>query len=92
MDGEISHRNFAKIALFSRVVIYIYICIMHVHSLWLCLTVYGPMDCSPSCSSVHGDSPGKNTGVGFHALLITVSRVERKKVLTISSVQITFDH
>ena len=27
------------------------------------------MDCSPSGSSVHGDSPGKNTGVGCHALL-----------------------
>ena len=26
-------------------------------------------DCSPSGSSVHGDSPGKNTGVGCHALL-----------------------
>ena len=24
---------------------------------------------SPSCSSVHGDSPGKNTGVGCHVLL-----------------------
>ena len=29
----------------------------------------GPMDCSPPGSSVHGDSPGKNTGVGCHALL-----------------------
>ena len=28
-----------------------------------------PMDCSPPGSSVHGNSPGKNTGVGFHALL-----------------------
>ena len=27
------------------------------------------MDCSPSRSSVHGNSPGKNTGVGCHALL-----------------------
>ena len=27
------------------------------------------MDCSPAGSSVHGDSPGKNTGVGCHALL-----------------------
>ena len=27
------------------------------------------MDCSPSGSSVHGDSAGKNTGVGSHALL-----------------------
>ena len=28
-----------------------------------------PMDCSPPGSSDHGDSPGKNTGVGSHALL-----------------------
>ena len=26
------------------------------------------MDCSPPGSSVHGDSPGKNTGVGCHFL------------------------
>ena len=26
------------------------------------------MDCSPPGSSVHGDSPGKNTGVGYHDL------------------------
>ena len=41
--------------------------------LWLvtqsCLTLCDPMDCSPPGSSVHGDSPGKNTGVGCHALL-----------------------
>ena len=28
-----------------------------------------PMDCSPPGSSVHGDSPGKNTGVGCHGPL-----------------------
>ena len=28
-----------------------------------------PMDCSPPGSSVHGDSPGKNTGVGSLSLL-----------------------
>ena len=27
------------------------------------------MDCSPPGSSIHGDSPGNNTGVGCHALL-----------------------
>ena len=27
------------------------------------------LDCSPPGSSIHGDSPGKNTGVGCHALL-----------------------
>ena len=35
----------------------------------LCLTLCNPMDCSPPGSSVHADSPGKNTGVGCHALL-----------------------
>ena len=35
----------------------------------LCLTLCNPMDCSTPGSSVHGDSPGKNTGMGCHALL-----------------------
>ena len=35
----------------------------------LCPTLCDPVDCSPLGSSVHGDSPGKNTGVGCHALL-----------------------
>ena len=34
-----------------------------------CLTLCDPTDCSPRGSSVHGDSPGKNPGVGCHALL-----------------------
>ena len=34
------------------------------HGLWPNL-----MDCSPPGSSVPGDSPGKNTGVGCHAIL-----------------------
>ena len=38
-------------------------------SLRSCPTLCDPMDCSPPGSSVHGDSPGKNTGVGCHALL-----------------------
>ena len=35
----------------------------------LCLTLYNPMGYSPPGSSVHGDSPGINTGMGCHALL-----------------------
>ena len=35
----------------------------------LCLTLCDHMNCSLPCSSVHGDLPGKNTGVGCHALL-----------------------
>jgi len=34
-----------------------------------CLTLWDPMDCSPSGSFVRGDSPAKNTGVGCDALL-----------------------
>ena len=34
-----------------------------------CLTLCNPMDCIPPRSSVHGDSPGKNTRVGCHAVL-----------------------
>ena len=33
------------------------------------VAVCDPMDCSPPGSSVHGDSPGKNTGVCCYALL-----------------------
>ena len=34
-----------------------------------CPTLCNPMDCSSPGSSVHGDSSGKNTGVGCHFLL-----------------------
>ena len=34
-----------------------------------CLTLCDPMNCSPPGSSVHGDSPDKNTRVGSHFLL-----------------------
>ena len=34
-----------------------------------CLTLCDPMDCSPTGSSVRGDSPGKNTGVCCNAFL-----------------------
>ena len=35
------------------------------------------MGCSPPGSSVHGDSPGKNTGVGCHALLQGIFLTQR---------------
>ena len=34
-----------------------------------CPTPYDRRDCGPPGYSVHGDSPGKNTEVGCHALL-----------------------
>ena len=36
-----------------------------------CPTLYDPMDCSTAGSSVYGDSPGKNTGVGCHDFLLS---------------------
>ena len=42
---------------------FIYVCAQS------CLILSIPKDCSPPGSSVHGDSPGKNPGVGCHALL-----------------------
>ena len=42
---------------------------MHAQSLQSRLTLCDPVDCSPPGSSVHGDSLGKNAGVGCHALL-----------------------
>ena len=44
-----------------------YLCVCLVTQSYL--TLGDPMDCSPPGSSVRGDSPGKNTGVGCHALL-----------------------
>ena len=43
----------------------------------LCLTLCGPMDCSPPDSSIHGDSPGKNTGVSCHSLLKGIFPTQR---------------
>ena len=42
-----------------------------------CPTLCDPMDCSPPCSSVHRDSPGKNTAVGCHALLQGIFPTQR---------------
>ena len=35
----------------------------------VCPTLCKPMGCNPPGSSVHGDSPSKNNGVGCHAVL-----------------------
>ena len=51
-----------------------YLCLVIIHgacakSLQSCATLWYAMDCSLPVSSVHGDSPGKTTGVGCCALL-----------------------
>ena len=43
--------------------------IMRVSVAQLCLTLCDLMDCNPPGSSAHGDSLGKNTGVGCHFFL-----------------------
>ena len=42
---------------------------MYAQSLQSCLIICDLIDCTPWGSSVCGDSPDKNTGVGYHALL-----------------------
>ena len=42
---------------------------MRARSLPSCPALCNPMDCSLPSSSVHGDSPSKNTGVGCYFLL-----------------------
>ena len=39
-------------------------------------TLCNPMDCSPPGSSVHKDSPDKNTGVGCHALFQAIFPIQ----------------
>ena len=46
----------------------LYACV-HAKSLQLCPTLCDPMDCSPARFLCPRDSPGRNTGVGCHALL-----------------------
>ena len=51
-------------------------CMSCAKSLQSCPTLCDPMDCSPPGSSIHGDSPGKNTGVGCHALLQQINQTQ----------------
>ena len=45
-----------------------------------CPALCDPMDCSPPGSSVHGDSPVKNTGVGCHSLLQRIFLTQRSNM------------
>ena len=47
----------------TLVVVVVVVCVLVTQ---LCLTPCDLMDCSPPGSSVHEDSPGKNTGVSCH--------------------------
>ena len=53
---------------------------VHAKALQSCPTLCDPMDCSPPGSSVHGDSPGQNTGVGCHVLLWEIFPTQGSKL------------
>ena len=53
---------------------------MHAQLLQLYLTLCNPINCSPPGSSVHGIFPGKNTGMGCHALLKVIEMVVIKNI------------
>ena len=42
-----------------------------------CPTLCDPVDCGPPGSFVHGGSPAKNTGMGYHALLQGIFPTQR---------------
>ena len=54
---------------FSRSIFFLHVLRYVCSDAQLYLTLCDPMDCSLPGSSVHGDSPGKNSGVGCHFLL-----------------------
>ena len=53
---------------------------MRAKSLQSCLTLCNFMVCSPPGSSVHGDSLGKNTGVGCHSLFQGICPAQGSKL------------
>ena len=48
------------------------------------------MDCSPPGSSVYGDSPGKNTGVGCHSLLQGIFPIQGSNLVLLHCRQILY--
>ena len=48
--------------------VYVRVC-AHAYARFSCVQLCDPMDHSPPGSSVHGDSPGKNPGMGCNTLL-----------------------
>ena len=73
MDTIISKEELFKLPLPTFIVLTSYITVIQLCAVlcWVaqsCPTLHDPMDCSPPGSSDNGDSPGKNTGVGCHAL------------------------
>ena len=72
--SETEPKFFTTVTNLRRRILLLLSLLCHFHSLDIlsCSVVSNscnPMDCSPPGSFVHGDSPGRNTGVGCHALL-----------------------
>ena len=74
---SLSHTNHISRALCSHGARGLLSCIAHMLHAQSCPTLCDPMDCSPPDSSVHGNSPGKDTGVGCHALLQGIFSTQR---------------
>ena len=55
-----------------------------------CLTLCDPKDCCPPGFSVHGDSPGKNTGMGCHFLLQGIFATHRSNLASCTGRQILY--
>ena len=62
--GELDESGQKKQTSIYKTMCYAVLCLVF-SRVWLC----DPMDCRPPGSSIHGDSPGKTTGVGCHDLL-----------------------
>ena len=56
----------------------------------LCLTLCNSMDCSPPGSSVHGDSPGKNSRVGCHFPLQGIFPIQESNLCLLHCRQILY--
>ena len=48
-----------------------------------CPILCDPVDCRPPGSLVHGDSPGKNTGVGCHPLIQVPLEIYSNQIKTL---------
>ena len=74
---SLNHTNHISRALCSHGARGLLSCIAHMLHAQSCPTLCDLMDYSPPDSSVHGNSPGKDTGVGCHALLQGIFSTQR---------------
>ena len=77
----------AVFIMLSLLIFYSYFKVLGAQS---CLTLCDPMDCSLAGSSVHGDSPGRNTGVGCHSLLQRIFPTQGSKLYLLHCRQVLY--